>query len=489
VSALHSPSVVYSPLQLAGILFSHSRGTMEERVVKEVVLDEQQAKGVELCVDLKHRLTAVSGPAGSGKTTLIRLVYDTLIKRGISVALAAPTGKAARRIKEATGIDAVTIHKLLEYNRPGERDAETGKPLDSSKPKRDRQNPLDYTVILVDEYAMVNYELHDNLMAALPSRGCVRAFGDVHQLPPIEKYGNKVYDSRVDSQLTPFQKLLARPGDNIVLERVYRQAEGSNILENADKIRRGHSIPLNIDQGDFWVKLTSLPIPLLKQFIIDNLKAGVDFRQLQNQIITPSKKSWVGTKQLNDVLRTLLNPNPTQVLDLPRHDWDKDNVRVGTGDKVVCTENSYDLRDYFERYSEWDQDQRPVPASYIPAPDNKQMLNGETGIVTTIYPDGALDIDFGDRIVEVPGLISEFWLKRDTVIDVQPARNIDLAYALTTHKCQGSEFEQVVYVINKSTIFAQSRQNFYTAVTRAKKRVVVFSDLVSLRTSLNKVIK
>lgn len=460
---------------------------MEQQQVKEIELDAQQNEAVRLCTDLSHRLAAVSGPAGSGKTTIIRTVVEQLRERGISVTLAAPTGKAARRIKEATGIDAHTVHKLLEYNRPGERDAETGQPLDPTKPKRDRQNPLDYKVVIVDEYAMINYELHDNLMAALPRGGCVRAFGDVHQLPPIEKYGNRVFDSRKDPQQTPFQKLLARDGDTVVLEHVYRQAEGSNILEQADRIRRGWSIVINQDLGDFYVKLTDRPIPLLKEHVVRSLENGVDFRSIRNQIITPSRKSWVGTKQLNDVLRQLLNPNPTQTLALPRHDWDKDRLTIGLGDKVVCTENTYDLRDYFERYAEWDNDMRPMPGTFIPCPDTKMMLNGETGVVTQIYPDGAVDIDFGDRVVEVPARMGELWAKRDTIIDVFPLRAIDLAYALTTHKCQGSEFDNIVYVLNKSTQFGQSRQNFYTGLTRAKVSAFIITDQTSLRISIMKV--
>lgn len=462
---------------------------MEQQTVKEIELDEQQLKAVELCTDVNHRLAAVSGPAGTGKTTIIREVCERLAAQGISFALAAPTGKAARRIKEATGYDAVTVHKLLEYNRPGERDPKTGEALDTTKPKRDRFNPLDQHVVIVDEYAMINYELHDNLMAAMPRGGCVRAFGDVHQLPPIETYGNKVYDSRRDTLLTPFQKLLARKDGTVMLEHVYRQAEGSNILEMADRIRRGWTITVNNDLGDYYVRLTQQPIPLLKQHVLEQLELGVDYRQISNQIITPSKKSWVGTKQLNEVLRTLLNPNPIQTLELPRYEWDKDRLVVGLGDKVVCTENTYDLRDYFQRFSEWDEDMRPLPGSYIPCPDTKMMLNGETGIVTQIYPDGALDVDFGDRIVEIPAIMSEYWAKRDTILDVQPLRAIDLAYALTTHKCQGSEFTNVVYVLNKSTLRVQSRQNFYTGLTRAKKHVFVITDQPSLRTSIMKVSK
>lgn len=455
---------------------------MEDIKIKEITLDQKQHEAVDLSCDLSHRLVAVSGPAGSGKTTIIRMVYEALTKRGISCALAAPTGKAARRIKEATGIPAVTVHKLLEYGRPSERDAETGEPLDPTLPSRSRSKPLDQKVVIVDEYAMLNYELHNNLMAALPRGGCVRAFGDVYQLPPIEPYA--ILNAQKQPEPTPFEKLLKRPGDSVILERIYRQGEGSEILKAADKIRRGHTPPVNVDLGEFYIKLSDQPIDLLKRFVKGSLNIGTNYGTIEHQIISPSKKSWVGTKQLNTILQEMLNPSPAQEVILPRHDWDKHAVMVGLNDKVVCTENTYDLRDYFERYIEWDIDMRPNANSYIPCPDNKQMLNGETGVVTQIYPDGAIDIDFGDRIVEVPRTYNEYWAKRDTVIEVSPLRQIDLAYALTTHKCQGSEYDSIIYVLNKSTFHSQGRQNFYTAVTRARRQAFIISDQYSFRKSV-----
>lgn len=459
---------------------------MEEQVITDISMDADQQSAVTMCSDLSKRLVAVSGPAGSGKTTIIRLVYEHFASKFTSVVLAAPTGKAARRIKEATGIDAITIHKLLEYNRPGERDEKTGKPLDITKPKRDRVNPLDQKVVIVDEYAMVNHELHNNLLAALPSGGCVRAFGDIHQLPPIEDY--KITDSRGAPDKTPFQKLILRP-DSVVLTKVYRQGEGSAVLMAADKIRKGHTPPINEDLGEFYIRVSDRPLDVLKMHVRSMLDEGVNYGKIENQIITPTKKTWVGTQRLNQTLRTILNPNPAQTVPLERHKWDKDGVTVGVGDKVVCTSNTYDMRPYFERFEEWTQDMVPIMSSYIPCPPTKQMLNGETGIVTQIYPDGGLDIDFGDRICEVPLLYQEYWSQKDTVIDVSPMRDIDLAFALTTHKCQGSEFQQICYVLNKSALFVQSRQNFYTAITRARKRAFVIGDQKSIQTSIFKVVR
>lgn len=449
-----------------------------EQQIPEHTLDANQLKAIELCCDMAKRLVAVTGPAGAGKTYIIRKVFDTLLAAGITPALAAPTGKAARRIKEATGIDAVTIHKLLEYNRPGERDEKTGKPLDHTRPRRTREVPLNQSVVLVDEYAMVNHELHNNLIAALPSGGKLCAFGDISQLPPIEPFEYKNTDPR-----TPFQKLLERP-EVVTLDKVYRQGEGSTILQAADQVRKGHTPRVNVDLGDFFVKFTDRPNDDLKAYVRTMYESGVDFRMIQNQIITPMKKSWVGTRALNAILRNVLNPRPAQTLQLPRHTWDKEELTIGLGDKVVCTENCYDLRGFFERYTEWQDDMKPASDSYIPTPDTKMMLNGETGIVTQIYPDGAIDVDFGDRVVEIPERYEEYNSNTDSVFDVRPLRAMDLAYALTTHKCQGSEFQHVVYIMNKSMFRMLNRQNFYTAMTRARKRAMIFADQRGFRQSI-----
>lgn len=164
---------------------------------------EKQLEAIDLCLNREKRIVAITGPAGSGKTTIIKDVYKRLTDEGITVALAAPTGKAAKRIKEATGIPAVTIHKLLEYSRPGERDEKTGKPLTDTAPKRDHTFPLVERVILVDEYTMVNHELNRNIIDALGRGAVLRCFGDIHQLPPIEAHKLTGVDS------SPFEEHLS----------------------------------------------------------------------------------------------------------------------------------------------------------------------------------------------------------------------------------------------------------------------------------------
>jgi ATP-dependent exoDNAse (exonuclease V) alpha subunit len=185
------------------------------------------------------------------------------------------------------------------------------------------------------------------------------------------------------------------------------------------------------------------------------------------------------------MLRNIYNPHGKDAVQLLRHEWDeKRPVTVSVGDKVVCTENTYDMRNYSDRFEEWDDDGRPQLYSFIPAPDTKYMLNGEVGIVLEVYPDTGLEVDLGDRVVEIPYQFEEWSQKFSKFFHVYPQRSIELAYALTTHKAQGSEYDVVIYLINKSVGFMLSRENLYTAVTRAKKASYVITDASSLTQSL-----
>jgi exodeoxyribonuclease V alpha subunit len=434
-------------------------------------LSTQQGACVDFCIDPLKQLAA--GQAGTGKTTLIKYIAED-IKDGQRkrVAVCAPTGKAARRIFEATGIHAHTIHKLLEYGRPRERDLETGASIDPTTPKRDKWNPLDFDVVLCDEYSMVNHELNRNLIDALPKKGKLIMFGDVSQLSPIEQYPLITPDS-------PFVQHLAEPGRGFTLEQVFRQEEGSDVLVAATAIRRGQ-IPKK--GNDFKIVMTEEPVKKLRALMAE---LPHDFSKLENQLLTPVKNRWIGTRALNVMLRNIYNPEGKHAVQLMRYDWDKKGqVIVSVGDKVVCTENSYDLRRYSERYTEFDELGRGIVHTYIPTPDTKWMLNGEVGIVLEVHPDTTLEVDFGDRVVEIPHEYEE-WSDRHKKHFLQfPQRAIDLAYALTTHKAQGSEFENVIYMMSKTISFLLSRENFYTGVTRARKTVHVITDSTALMTSL-----
>jgi exodeoxyribonuclease V alpha subunit len=212
---------------------------------------------------------------------------------------------------------------------------------------------------------------------------------------------------------------------------------------------------------------------------------STDWRSLDNQIISPARKSDIGTVRLNATLQTKFNPGMPSKLELPRNKWEvKNRCFVSIGDKVVCNVNSYDLRDYNERYAEYDAHGVGQMYAFIPAPETKQMLNGEVGIIRDIDALGVLEIDFGDRVVELPPSINDYNRKRGYFYSFDPRKAIELAYALTTHKCQGSQYERVCYIMASCAFFNLSRPNFYTGLTRGIKHATVVTDQRSFATSL-----
>lgn len=442
----------------------------EAAIDREFEWDGTQLSAIERCCDMQQRIVPITGVAGTGKTTIIREVYKTLGDAGYSVVLCAPTGKAAKRITEATGIPAMTIHRLLEYPHPGERDENTGAAMIATVPKRDKRNPISQVVVLADEYAMVNREVHRNLIDALPRGGRLCMFGDVNQLTPIEK-------GKLAGSKSPFQVALEK-FDGTVLETIHRTVEGSGVAVNGDRILRG-MMPLRKD--DFTLKITDRPVDAIMELVMDALESGINYGTNAGQIISCSKKSWVGTYKLNTALQDLLNPmvSASRII-IPRHKWNNDQpIRVGVGDKVIWTQNAYDLRDEWDRVDDPESD-HPI---YIPCPPEKTIMNGESGVVTRVGQEGDIDIDVGDRIVEIP-FQQTITDRNGRLATFDPRRDLDLGFVITTHKAQGSEWPHVVYVLNKSSSWMQSRHNMYTAISRARETATIVSDQRSLQHSL-----
>ncbi len=412
-------------------------------------LHDVQRTAVTSCLDMTKRIVAVTGEAGTGKTSIIRIVYNSLLEAGYSPVIAAPTGKAAKRIREATEAPAMTLHMLLKYTRPGEIDEKTGKPVGHSFPRHDRQTPIAYDHVLVDEYAMVNHELHRNLIDALPNGCRLLVFGDASQLPPIESV------PKYAAMTTPFNAALQK-FDGIRLTQVHRQSEDSMVLLNAQRINNG----MGPKQGsnDFAVTITDRPV----QAVIDAVMHADDaFAKLNNQVITPTNKSWIGTEALNEQLQMMLMPHGRKVMQLERHKWAKNQVSIGVGDKVMMTKNYYDLT----------------------ADDGSVgLFNGEVGIVTELGDYNEVVVDFDGRIIVVPPAIQVSY--ENNIAVVYPQRDLELAYVLTTHKAQGSEYNHVIYVMNKAAMFNLNRKNFYTAVSRARQKVHVITDMKSMSTAL-----
>jgi ATP-dependent exoDNAse (exonuclease V) alpha subunit len=182
------------------------------------------------------------------------------------------------------------------------------------------------------------------------------------------------------------------------------------------------------------------------------------------------------------VLQAVIGPRTLDSLPLPRESWQaKHPISLSVGDKVICGENLYDMRDFFERYSRWEDEVRPDWNSYIPPPSCFTILNGEIGIVTDILPDGGIEIELHDRVVQMPSSYRDYNARYNNLFNRDPRKKIDLAYAITTHKMQGSECSQVVYLMNRLIKWALNRNNIYTAITRARDGVILITDSQSLQ--------
>lgn len=221
---------------------------------------------------------------------------------------------------------------------------------------------------------------------------------------------------------------------------------------NATNLLKGRT-PTKNEQ---WTqRFTDKPVEELRNFILDMEEEGISFTTIENQIIVPQNKSWVGTTKLNIMIQGLFHNQQEPCLHVRRKDWVEgedgkkgSTIRMFIGDKVICTGNLYDLG----------------------------VFNGETGKIIEIDQDtGEIVVDFGDREQSFPPVLM-VKNRHGSFSEIDPRKDLDLAYAVTTHKCQGSEYKRVVYLLNKSNLFIISRRNFYTAVTRAKEHVYLFCD-------------
>ena len=445
-----------------------------------VPLNEEQTAAVQSCCDMQQRIVTVTGPAGTGKTTVIRKVYQELLDaERYSIVLAAPTGKAAKRISEVTGIPAMTIHRLLEYGQPRTVvDPETKEMIElPSGPGRTKDRRLHYDIVIVDEYTMVGDELHRNLVNAMKPGAVLRAFGDLDQLPPVD-IGWEV--DRRFTRVSPFKTMMTSfPKQCNVLTQIYRQADGSGIIGEAHRIREGR-IPVARD--DFKIYYTIDVLERLRKLLTELDQEGIRFCDNDHQIIIPTKKTAYGTYAVNQLLQRKYNPDASAhgaIMTRPEKER-KNRLRVGVGDKIVWTKNTYDLRHYYDRYDE--------RGFYIPPLPHEMAFNGETGIIMDLVDsteDGYMNIDFGDRVVFVPFLVYDK-LPKGQMGYVDMRERVDLAYALTTHKSQGSEWKRILIVLAQPMRYTMNRKNLYTAVTRAREHVDIIADRVAMKLSVNK---
>lgn len=397
-------------------------------------LDELQREAVLSCIT--NGVFILTGGPGTGKTTTIKTIIEYFVRRKCDVLLAAPTGRAAKRMEEATGYEAKTIHRLLEVS--GAPDGEEERPHFN----RNEYNPLEADVIVVDEMSMVDiYLLHALLMAITPGTRLIMA-GDVNQLPSVGP-GNILKDI-----------LLSERFSVVKLEKIYRQNMESDIIMNAHKINRGVEIDFKNDSKDFFF-LERRDIPLIYRdtvlLVRDKTPRYIGVKPFEIQVLTPMRKGNLGVENLNRILQEQLNPPSSEKKEMKRGE-----VIFRTGDKVMQIKNNYDAKWVIRG------------KNGIKIDEGEGIFNGDVGIVSRIDDFAkTLTVLFeDDRQVEYPYAQLE---------------ELELSYAITIHKSQGSEYPAVIMPILEGPRMLFNRNLLYTAVTRATKCVVILGSKEKIR--------
>ena len=390
-------------------------------------LDELQLEAVE--ESIKNGLFILSGGPGTGKTTTINMIIRYFESEGMDIFLAAPTGRAAKRMTEATGFEAKTIHRLLELNS-----ALSGDDSRKANFERNQENPLEADVVIIDEMSMVDIALMHSLLLAVTAGTKLILVGDENQLPSVGP-GNVLRDI-IRSGCFPV----------VELKKIFRQASESDIVVNAHKINRGEQVTINNKSRDFFFLKrydADIIIRVVIALIQEKLPRYVDAKPYEIQVLTPMRKGLLGVERLNQILQRYLNPP----------DEKKKEKEIGQrlfreGDKVMQVKNNYQL--------EWE-----ILGRYkIPVDKGVGVFNGDTGIMTEIN-------EFAETATV------EFEDGRQAEYSFKQLEELELAYAVTIHKSQGSEYPAVILPILSGPRMLMNRNLLYTAVTRARKCVTV----------------
>jgi exodeoxyribonuclease V alpha subunit len=364
---------------------------------------------------LTSRVSIITGGPGVGKTTLVNSILLILRAKKVKCLLCAPTGRAAKRLTETTGLEAKTIHRLLEV------DPATG------RFQRNEDKPLECDLLIVDETSMVDVLLMYALLRALPKTSALIMVGDVDQLPSVGA-GNALRDL-IDSGVVPVVRLT----------EVFRQAASSNIITSAHLIRQGKMPELRTAEAgsDFHFVERETPEEIaatLVRLVEDRIPKGHHLDPIRDiQVLCPMNRGSIGVRELNSVLQGALNPARPGEPSVERFGW-----RFQVRDKVIQTENDY----------------------------KKEVFNGDIGTIEKIDPvEQELSIRFDDRLV---------------VYDYGELDEVSLAYAVTIHKAQGSEFPAVVIPVAMQHYLLLQRNLIYTGITRAKRLLIVVGQKKAL---------
>ena len=399
----------------------------------DTVLDEMQKKAVTEAAS--HGLFILTGGPGTGKTTTINAIIQFFEGEGAELRLAAPTGRATKRMTETTGYEAQTIHRLLELNGMPEEERDGGH---SAKFERNAQNPLEADVIIIDEMSMVDIHLMHSLLLAVTTGTRLILVGDENQLPSVGP-GNVLRDI-IHSGCFPV----------VELTKIFRQASESDIVVNAHKINRGEPVQINNKSRDFFFLKrydADIIIRVVIALIQEKLPKYVDAKPFEIQVLTPMRKGLLGVERLNQILQRYLNP-PEEA---------KKEKAIGDrlfreGDKVMQIKNNYQM--------EWE-----IRGRYgIVIEKGIGVFNGDMGILKEVN-------EFAET-AEV-----EFEDGRFATYSFKQLEELELAYAITIHKSQGSEYPAVILPILSGPRMLMNRNLLYTAVTRARKCVTVVGSI------------
>ncbi len=434
---IYASTFYYMELNVAVMLrelnvkYDFSETAVEQRIRKieelsDLKLDEMQHIAVVEAV--RSGLLVITGGPGTGKTTTINTIIQFFESEGMDISLAAPTGRAAKRMSETTGYEAKTIHRLLELS--GGMDEHAGF-------ERNEQNPLETDVLIIDEMSMVDITLIHNLLKAVVAGTRVILVGDVNQLPSVGP--GCVLKDIIDSHAC-----------NVVrLNRIFRQASESDIIVNAHKINRGEPVVLDNKSRDFFFLKrydANVIISICIQLIQQKLPKYVNAEPFDIQVLTPMRKGLLGVERLNTILQQYLNPPDAKKAE---HEHGQTIFRVG--DKVMQIKNNYQ--------AEWE-----VRSRYnIPIEKGLGVFNGDMGLVREINTfSETLTVEYEEgRMVEYP---------------FKELDHLELAYAITIHKSQGSEYPAVIIPLLTGPRMLMNRNLLYTAVTRARKCVTLVGD-------------
>ena len=396
---------------------------------QHIELDGLQRKAV--MESIKNGIMILTGGPGTVKTTTINTIIQYFAEEGLDIYLAAPTGRAAKRMTETTGYEARTIHRLLELNGGAEEESRL------ARFEKNEENPLEADVIIIDEMSMVDIHLFQALLrAVMPGTRLILA-GDIHQLPSVGP--EQILKDMIESGAFPV----------VMLQKIFRQAEESDIVVNSHRIKEGRSITLGNKSRDFLFLERSDINVIYKHMILlikEKLPPYVNAESCDIQVLTPMRKGSLGAEVLNEILQKYLNPPDGSKAE---HSYGNGVFRVG--DKVMQIKNNYQI--------EWE-----VVSKYgIPVDKGTGIFNGDMGIIREIN-------DFSQE------LTVEYDEHRRVSYPFHHLDEIELAYAVTIHKSQGSEYPAVILPLLTGPRMLFNRNLLYTGVTRAKSCVMILGS-------------